>query len=184
MGYSSGGYSRSLAFRDWVNTPRDKRKVTKFGALKFEGDGVWSYRRQIAKIFDDEKIILVDEDSRGGVSRTTTTHGYAISAATLSPTWSVVEVPPSLLHRDLTEVVTQLWAKPRFKDMRQVFMFYRLASDQEYSSLARTPLGKMRSGTQIREDIKKRVIEFVKSNQTNRDAMQAIFEMAKEANSH
>lgn len=181
MGYAGGGYSRSLAFKDWVNTPCDKRKVTKFGALKFEGDGVWSYRRQIARVFDDEKVILVDGESRSGVSRTTTNHSYAISAATLTPIWSVVEVPPSLLHKDLTEVVTQIWAKPRFKDMRQVFMFYRLASDQEYSMIARTPLGKMRSGTQMREDINKRVVEFIKGNQTNRDAMQAIFELAAES---
>lgn len=181
MGYAGGGYNRSLAFTEWVNTPRDKRKVKKFGALRFDGDAVWSYRRQIARVIDDERVILVDEESRGGVSRTTSKHGYAISAATLGATWSVVEVPPSLLHKDLTEVVTQLWTKPRFKSMSQVFMFHRLATEQEYSTLARTPLGKMRSGPQIREDIKQRVIEFIKSNQTNRDAMQAIFELAAEA---
>lgn len=190
------GYSTSLHgidFLEWLQTAPDKRKKKTFGNLRFENGAVFSYRMQIARVYDDFKVVLVDSKANGKVSRTTSSHygsvwnakhfyhppraterGRAASHASL--TWTFIEVPGQLLQADFRSVVAHLWAKPRFKDMSGVLNFFRILERKfSYNGWSTTrPLLAHR-------DFQADMVAYIKANKVTRDSMQAIAELSLEA---
>jgi hypothetical protein len=133
---------------------------------------------QIARVYDDLKVVLVDSKANGKVSRTTSSHyGSVWNAKHALHDWTFIEVPGTLLHADFTSVVAHLWAKPRFKDMSNVLNFFRVLERQKFNYNGWSTTRALLANRDFQADM----VAYIKANKVTRDSMQAIAELSLEA---